>query len=174
MKQTKLNNGVTMPLQGYGVFQITDETICKAGVKAALAAGYRLIDTAACYGNERAVGAAIRESGIPREEIFISSKVWIQDAGYEKTKASFTKTLENLGTDYLDLYLIHMPYGDYHCAWHAMEELYKAGKIRAIGDFELTADDLAKIHHIDRYKPLILDIASIDEVHRLHGITFEQ
>ena len=283
MKQTKLNNGVTMPLQGYGVFQITDETICKAGVKAALAAGYRLIDTAACYGNERAVGAAIRESGIPREEIFISSKVWIQDAGYEKTKASFTKTLENLGTDYLDLYLIHMPYGDYHCAWHAMEELYKAGKIRAIGvcnflpdrlldlilthdvvpavnqmethpfcqqkklrevmepydirlmawapfaegqcgifsdpalasigkpygktpaqvilrwllqediiaipksvheerirqnfaigDFELTADDLAKIHHIDRYKPLILDIASIDQVHRLHGITFEQ
>ncbi|MDD6698351.1 aldo/keto reductase [uncultured Selenomonas sp.] len=174
MKQTKLNNGVTMPLQGYGVFQITDETICKAGVKAALAAGYRLIDTAACYGNERAVGAAIRESGIPREEIFISSKVWIQDAGYEKTKASFTKTLENLGTDYLDLYLIHMPYGDYHGAWRAMEELYKAGKIRAIGDFELTADDLAKIHHIDRYKPLILDIASIDEVHRLHGITFEQ
>ncbi len=93
--ETKLNNGVTMPLQGYGVFQITDEAVCKAGVKAALAAGVRLIDTAACYGNERAVGAAIRESGIPREDIFISSKVWIQDAGYEKTKASFAKTLES-------------------------------------------------------------------------------
>ena len=118
--ETKLNNGVTMPLQGYGVFQITDEAVCKEGVKAALAAGVRLIDTAACYGNERAVGAAIRESGIPREDIFISSKVWIQDAGYEKTKASFAKTLENLGTDYLDLYLIHMPYGDYHGAWRAM------------------------------------------------------
>lgn len=132
MNETKLNNGITMPLQGYGVFQITDAAVCTAGVKAALAAGVRLIDTAACYGNEHAVGQAIRESGVPREEIFISSKVWIQDAGYEKTKASFEKTLENLGTD-----------------------------------------DLAKIHHMDRYKPLILDIASIDEVHRLHGITFE-
>ena len=102
------------------MFQITDEAVCKAGVKAALTAGYRLIDTAACYGNERAVGAAIRESDILREEIFISSKVWIQDADYEKTKASFAKTLENLDTDYLDLYLIHMPYGDYHGAWRAM------------------------------------------------------
>ena len=125
------------------MFQITDEAVCKAGVKAALAAGYRLIDTAACYGNERAVGAAIRESGIPREEIFISSKVWIQDADYEKTKASFAKTLENLDTDYLDLYLIHMPYGDYHGAWRAMEELYKAGKIRAIGVSNFLA------HHLE-------------------------
>lgn len=140
--ETKLNNGVTMPLQGYGVFRITDEAVCKEGVKAALAAGVRLIDTAACYGNERAVGTAIRESDVPRKDIFISSKVWIQDAGYEKTKASFAKTLENLGTDYLDLYLIHMPYGDYHGAWRAMEELYKAGKIRAIGVCNFLPDRL--------------------------------
>nr|WP_294148038.1 aldo/keto reductase [uncultured Selenomonas sp.] len=142
MQQTTLNNSVMMPLQGYGVFQITEEAVCKASVKAALAAGYRLIDTAACYGNERAVGSAIRESGVPRKDIFISSKVWIQDASYEKTNASFAKTLENLGTDYLDLYLIHMPYGDYHGTWHAMEELYKAGKIRAIGVCNFLPDRL--------------------------------
>lgn len=114
MKTIQLNNKVEMPLLGFGVFQITDEKECEDSVLTALKTGYRLIDTAACYGNERAVGNAIKKSGISREEIFISSKVWIQDAGYEKTKESFRKTLENLQTDYLDLYLIHMPYGDYY------------------------------------------------------------
>ena len=119
----RLNNGTEMPRLGFGVFQITDEKECRESVLTALQTGYRLIDTAACYGNERAVGEAVRESGISRQEVFLTSKVWIQDAGYEKTKRSFQKTLENLGTDYLDLYLIHMPYGDYYGSWRAMEEL---------------------------------------------------
>ena len=150
-----------------------------------------MIDTAACYGNERAVGTAIQKSGIPREKIFISSKVWIQDTGYGATKKSFEKTLENLQTDYLDLYLVHMPYGNYHGSWEAMEELYQAGKIKAIGvcksvhedricqnyeidDFMLSEHNVDKIEQMDTGKSLILDVPSLDEVYRLHGIRFEQ
>lgn len=283
MDRVILNNGIEMPLLGFGVFQMTDHDVCKESVLTALKTGYRMIDTAACYGNERAVGEAIRESGIPREEIFIVSKVWIQDAGYEKTLASFEKTLSNLHTDYLDLYLIHMPYGDYHGSWRAMEQLLKAGKAGAIGvcnflpdrladlilsheivpavnqielhpfcqqnslrslmeqykiqpmawapfaegqngiftnetltaigkkyekapaqvilrwlrqsniiaipksihteriqqnfdvdDFALTDSDMDEIRKMDAGKPLILDVPSLDEVYRLHGIRFEQ
>ncbi len=145
MDTIELNNGVKMPLLGFGVFQITDEKICKESVLNALKTGYRMIDTAACYGNERAVGAAIKESGIARNEIFISSKVWIQDAGYNETKKSFEKTLENLQTDYLDLYLVHMPYGDYHGSWRAMEELYEEGKIKAIGVCNFLPDRLVDL-----------------------------
>jgi len=145
MDRVILNNGIEMPLLGFGVFQMTDHDVCKESVLTALKTGYRMIDTAACYGNERAVGEAIRESGIPREEIFIVSKVWIQDAGYEKTLASFEKTLSNLQTDYLDLYLIHMPYGDYHGSWRAMEQLLKAGKVRAIGVCNFLPDRLADL-----------------------------
>ena len=145
METICLNNDVSMPQLGFGVFQITDEEVCRQSVLNALKTGYRLIDTAACYGNERAVGAAVRDSGIAREEIFLTSKVWIQDAGYEKTKKSFEKTLENLGTDYLDLYLIHMPYGDYYGSWKAMEELYKEGKIRAIGVCNFEANRLTDL-----------------------------
>lgn len=141
----QLNNGVKMPPLGFGVFQITDQTICKQSVLTALRTGYRLIDTAACYGNEKAVGEAIRESGLDRKDLFLVSKVWIQDADYEKTMRSFEKTLENLQTDYLDLYLIHMPYGDYHGSWRAMEELYHAGKIRAIGVCNFLPDRLADL-----------------------------
>ena len=141
----QLNNGVEMPLLGFGVFQITDQTVCRQSVLTALRTGYRLIDTAACYGNEKAVGEAIRESGLARKELFLTSKVWIQDAGYEKTMRSFEKTLENLQTDYLDLYLIHMPYGDYHGSWRAMEELYRAGKIRAIGVCNFLPDRLTDL-----------------------------
>ena len=141
----QLNNGVKMPPLGFGVFQITDQTVCRQSVLTALRAGYRLIDTAACYGNEKAVGEAIRESGLDRKELFLTSKVWIQDAGYEKTMRSFEKTLENLQTDYLDLYLIHMPYGDYHGSWRAMEELYHAGKIRAIGVCNFLPDRLTDL-----------------------------
>ena len=133
METVTLNNGYKLPLQGFGVFQITDLKQCEESVGNALKAGYRFIDTAACYGNEKAVGNAIANSGIARNEICIASKVWIQDSGYKKTMKSFEKTLENLKTDYIDLYLIHMPYGDYHGSWRAMEELYHAGKIRAIG-----------------------------------------
>lgn len=131
-----------MPMLGFGVFQITEPEMCKESVKVALKAGYRMIDTAACYGNERAVAAAIRETDIKREEIFLVSKVWIQDAGYEKTLASFEKTLANLNTDYLDLYLIHMPYGDYHGSWRAMEELLHEGRVRAIGVCNFLPDRL--------------------------------
>lgn len=142
MNEIELNNGIRMPQLGFGVFQITDQQICKESVKAALETGYRMIDTAACYGNEAAVGEAIRESGIDRKEIFLVSKVWIQDAGYEKTMASFEKSLVNLGTEYLDLYLIHMPYGDYHGSWRAMEELLKAGRVKAIGVCNFLPDRL--------------------------------
>ena len=151
MKSVTLNNGVVMPLRGFGVFQITDYDVCENSVLTALQTGYRLIDTAACYGNERAVGSAVIKSGIPRNEIFLVSKVWIQDSGYEKTIKSFEKTLENLQTDYLDLYLIHMPFGDYHGSWRAMEELYRKGKIKAIGVCNFLPDrleDLILTHDI--------------------------
>lgn len=130
---------------GAGCFSGDDQSVCKESVLAALETGYRLIDTAACYGNERAVGEAVRESGIAREELFLTSKVWIQDAGYDKTLRSFEKTLKNLGTDYLDLYLIHMPYGDYHGSWRAMEELLRAGKVRAIGVCNFLPDRLCDL-----------------------------
>lgn len=151
MDSVILNNGIKMPLLGFGTFQITDQDICRESVKSALDAGYRMIDTAACYGNERAVGDAIRESGIDRKDVFLVSKVWIQDAGYEKTMLSFEKTLSNLGTDYLDLYLIHMPYGDYHGSWTAMEELLSKGQVKAIGVCNFLPDrllDLILSHEI--------------------------
>ena len=145
MNTIQLNNGVTMPLMGLGVFQVTDQQVCKESVLSALKSGYRLIDTAACYGNEKAVGEAVWESGIDRKDLFLTSKVWIQDAGYEKTLRSFETTLENLNTDYLDLYLIHMPYGDYHGSWRAMEELYRSGKIKAIGVCNFLPDRLTDL-----------------------------
>ena len=145
MDTVELNNGIKMPLLGFGVFQVTDASVCEAAVLHAIKTGYRMIDTAACYGNERAVGNAVKKSGVRREDIFLVSKVWIQDAGYEKTMRSFAKTLENLQTDHLDLYLIHMPYGDYHGSWRAMEELYREGKVRAIGVCNFLADRLADL-----------------------------
>ena len=151
MDKLTLNNQVTIPLTGLGVYQINNLDECEHTVLNALKMGYRLIDTAACYGNEKAVGNAIKKSQIPREDIFISSKVWIQDAGYKKTKQSFAKTLENLQTNYLDLYLIHMPFGDYHGSWQAMEELYASGKIKAIGVCNFLPDrlvDLILSHNI--------------------------
>ena len=145
MKKVQLNNGLEMPLRGLGVFQVTDKNVCEQTVLQALNIGYRMIDTAACYGNETAVGNAIEKSGIERKDIFIVSKVWIQDAGYDKTKKSFFKTLENLKTDCLDLYLIHMPYGDYHGSWRAMEELYKDGRVKAIGVCNFLEDRLTDL-----------------------------
>jgi len=133
MKSVRLNNGVRMPLQGYGVLQINDLVECEQCVVDAIESGYRLIDTAAGYGNESAVGKGIARSGVPREELFITTKLWIADAGYEKTKAAFVRSMARLGLDYLDLFLIHHPYGDVYGSWRAMEELYKEGRIRAIG-----------------------------------------
>lgn len=142
MRTIRLNNGVEIPALGFGVFQIPDLEECEQVVSDAIVAGYRLIDTASIYKNEEAVGEAIRESGLLRSDLFIASKVWIHDTGYERTKHAFADTLEKLGTDYLDLYLIHMPFGDYYGSWRAMEELYEAGKIRAIGVCNFNADRL--------------------------------
>ena len=133
MQKLALNNGVEMPLLGFGVFQVTDPDECERGVYEAIRAGYRLIDTAASYGNEVQVGRAIKRTGVTREELFITTKLWIQDAGYESTKRAFGKSLERLQLDYLDLYLIHQPYGDIYGSWRAMEDLHGEGKIRAIG-----------------------------------------
>ena len=133
MQTVILNNGVEMPILGFGVYQIQDANECEESVYNAIMAGYRLIDTAASYLNEEAVGRAIKRSGVPREELFITTKLWVQDTGYEKTKKAFERSLERLQLDYLDLYLIHQPFGDVYGSWRAMEELYREGKIRAIG-----------------------------------------
>ena len=133
MKYVTLNNGVKMPILGFGVFQIDDMKECEEAVYNALKAGYRLIDTAASYRNEEAVGRAIKRSGIPREEIFVTTKLWVSDANYEKAKSAFETSLKKLDLEYIDLYLIHQPFNDVYGAWRAMTELYKEGKIKAIG-----------------------------------------
>ena len=133
MEYVTLNNGVKMPLEGFGVFQVPDPSQCENAVLDAIKSGYRLIDTAAAYMNEEAVGAAVRKCGVPREELFITTKLWVQDASYEAAKEAVNRSLEKLGLDYIDLYLIHQPMGDYIGAYRAMEELYKEGKLRAIG-----------------------------------------
>jgi 2,5-diketo-D-gluconate reductase A len=133
MQTVKLNNGVEMPILGFGVYQIPDAKECETSVTLAIEAGYRSIDTASAYMNESAVGNAIKSSGVAREEIFVTTKVWIQDAGYENTLNAFEKSLKRLQMDYIDLYLIHQPYGDVYGSWRALEDLYKQGKIRAIG-----------------------------------------
>lgn len=133
MPKVILNNGVEMPILGFGVFQITDPEECERSVYEAIETGYRLIDTAASYENETEVGKAIKRSGVAREELFVTTKLWIQDAGYERAKAAFARSLKRLQLDYLDLYLIHQPYGDVYGSWRAMEELYREGRIRAIG-----------------------------------------
>ena len=133
MEFITLNNGVKMPLEGFGVFQVPDPAQCEQAVLDAIATGYRLIDTAAAYMNEEAVGKAIAKSGVPREELFITTKLWVQDASYEGAKAAIETSLKKLGLSYIDLYLIHQPMGDYVGAYRAMEEAYKAGKLRAIG-----------------------------------------
>lgn len=137
-----LNNGVKMPIQGFGVFQIPDAVTCERAVSDALAVGYRLIDTASVYGNEQAVGAAMRKSGISREELFITTKAWVSEMGYDRTLRAFEASLTRLGSDYIDLYLIHMPLGDYYGAWRAMEELYTSGRVRAIGVCNFEPDRL--------------------------------
>lgn len=128
-----LNNGVSMPLLGFGVFQMNDAEECEQSVYEALRTGYRLIDTAAAYGNEFAVGNAIKRSGVARAELFITTKLWIQDAGYERARQAFERSMQRLQLDYLDLYLIHQPFGDVYASWRAMEELHQEGRVRAIG-----------------------------------------
>jgi len=137
-----LNNGVEMPLLGFGVYQVNDAEECERSVYEAIRTGYRLIDTAAAYGNEEAVGKAIKRGGVPREEMFVTTKLWIQDAGYESAKKAFERSLQRLQLEYLDLYLIHQPFGDVYGAWRAMEELYREGRIRAIGVSNFQPDRL--------------------------------
>ena len=144
MEHRILNNGVEMPVLGFGVYQV-GETVCEQCVCDAIAAGYRSIDTASAYLNERAVGRAIRRSGVPREELFITTKLWVQDAGYESAKRAFAKSLERLQLDYLDLYLIHQPFGDVYGSWRAMEELYREGAVRAIGVSNFQPDRLVDL-----------------------------
>ena len=150
-----LNNGVKMPLEGFGVFQVPDPAVCEKAVLDAVASGYRLIDTAAAYMNEAAVGAAIKKCGVPREELFITTKLWVQDASYEGAKAAFQTSMEKLGLDHLDLYLIHQPMGDYYGAWRAMEDLYKAGKIKAIGVCNFYPHVLADFCETVEVKPAV-------------------
>ena len=145
MEYVTLNNGVKMPMEGFGVFQVPEAAVCEQAVSYALAVGYRLIDTAAAYFNEETVGAAIQKSGIAREELFLTTKLWIQDAGYESAKRAFQVSLDKLGTDYIDLYLIHQPMNDYYGAWRAMEEMYGEGRIRAIGVCNFYPDRLTDL-----------------------------
>jgi 2,5-diketo-D-gluconate reductase A len=165
MKNVVLNNGVEMPILGFGVFQIPDQEECERSVLDALETGYRLIDTAASYGNEEAVGRAIKKSGVPREEIFVTTKLWISEAGYEKTKTAFERSLEKLQLDYLDLYLIHQPMGDVYGAWRAMEELYKEGRIRAIG---------VSNFHPDRVMDFIVHNEVIPAVNQIETYPYHQ
>jgi diketogulonate reductase-like aldo/keto reductase len=133
MEKATLNNGVEIPMLGFGVFQVTDLAECERSVIEAISIGYRLLDTAASYMNEEAVGKAIRKSSVPREELFITTKLWIQSNGYDETKKAFENSLKKLQLDYLDLYLIHQPFGDVYGEWRATQDLYKEGKVRAIG-----------------------------------------
>jgi 2,5-diketo-D-gluconate reductase A len=145
MQFVTLNNGVEMPLLGFGVFQIPDPAVCEQSVSHALEAGYRLFDTAASYMNEEAVGRALKASGVPRHELFVTTKLWIEDAGYERTKPALEESLKKLQLDYLDLYLIHQPLGDVYGSWRAMEELYRDGRVRAIGVANFPPDRLVDL-----------------------------
>lgn len=158
MDMVQLNNGVQMPQLGFGVFQMTDLAECEQAVVDAIASGYRLIDTAAAYHNEAAVGRAIKRSGVAREELFITSKLWVSDASYERAKKGIDQSLQNLGVDYLYLYLLHQPFGDVIGAWRALEEAYKAGKIRAIGVSNFYADQLKNLILSTDVKPVINQI----------------
>ena len=150
-----LNNGVKIPAIGYGVFRMKDPAECEEAVVQAIQSGYRLIDTAAAYENEEAVGRAIRRCGVPREELFITTKLWITDTSYEGAKRGFARSMERLGLGYVDLYLIHQPYNDYYGAWRALEELYAAGKARVIGVDNFTPDKLADFVFWNKVKPAV-------------------
>ena len=155
IETVKLNNGIEMPLEGFGVFQVSDPAVCEQAVLDAIESGYRLIDTAAAYMNEEAVGRAIAKCGVPREELFITTKLWVQDASYEGAKQAIETSMQKLGLSYIDLYLIHQPMGDYIGAWRAMEEAYKAGKLKAIGVCNFYPNRLADLCETVEVKPAV-------------------
>ena len=165
MQNVLLNNGVEMPILGFGVFQIPNESECEQAVIDAIKTGYRLIDTAASYQNETAVGNAIKKSEVPRNELFITTKLWASDMGYENTKLAFQKSLNKLQLEYLDLYLIHQPYGDVFGSWRAMQELYEEGKIKAIG--------VANFHP-DRVMDLIINSGFTPAINQIETHPFHQ
>ncbi|HIV97765.1 MAG TPA: aldo/keto reductase [Candidatus Agathobaculum stercoravium] len=173
VQSIRLNNGVSMPMEGFGVFQIPEEH-CEQAVRDAITAGYRLIDTASSYQNEKAVGRAIRSCGLPREELFITTKAYIQQMGYEKTKEAFAQSLDNLGLTYLDLYLIHMPFGDYYGSWRALEELYQAGRIRAIGICNFLPDRLLDLCYNAKIRPQINQIERHPHYQRAEDLALMQ
>ena len=164
MQKVKLNNGVEVPILGFGVFQVTDLAECERSVIDAIETGYRLIDTAASYMNEEAVGKAIKSSGIKREELFITTKLWIQSNGYDGTKKAFENSLKRLQLDYLDLYLIHQPFGDVYGEWRAMQDLYKEGSVRAIGVSNFHPDSLIDLIIHNEIVPAVNQI----ETHPFH------
>ena len=164
MKYVRMNNGVEMPILGLGMFRLTRKDVCSSVLADAISLGYRKFDTAALYGNEPILGDAIRRSGVPREEFFITSKLWVQDAGYKKTHRAFEHSLEALGLDYLDTYLIHQPYGDYYGSWRALEELSSAGKIRAIGVSNFSPERLTDLCLHVKVRPALNQI----ECHVFH------
>lgn len=155
MEYVTLSNGLKMPLLGFGVYQVPDLAECERVVSDAIQTGYRLIDTAQAYGNEEAVGRAIQKSDIPREDFFITSKIWISNFGYEKAKTSIEKSLARLQTDYIDLMLLHQPFNDYYGAYRALEEYYKAGKIKAIGVSNFSPDRLADLAIFNDITPMV-------------------
>lgn len=167
MEYMTLNNGVKMPALGFGVFRIADEKECEETVLRAIQAGYRHIDTASAYGNEEGVGKAIARSGVPREELFITTKLWVTDTNYDKAKIAFYTSLKKLGLDYVDLYLIHQPYNDYYGAWRALEELYAEGKIRAIGVDNFTQERLADFITFNKVKPAI-NLVEVNPLYQRH------
>ena len=158
MEYVTLNNGVKMPILGLGVFQVTDLKQAEQAVSDAFEVGYRMIDTAASYMNEEAVGAAIKGSGIPRDELFVTTKLWVQDYGYDNTLKAFDVSMKKLGLDVLDLYLLHKPYNDYYGAWRAVERLYKEGRIRAIGVTSFWNERLADLFLHNEVKPAVNQI----------------
>jgi 2,5-diketo-D-gluconate reductase A len=180
MRNITLNNGVEMPILGFGVYQIPPEQTEQA-VLDALAAGYRLLDTAAAYGNEEAVGRAVAASGIPREELFVTTKVWLEDAGEERTKRAFAASLGRLGLDHLDLYLIHQPFNDVYGSWRAMEQLHREGAVRAIGVANFYPDRLVDLASFNEITPAVNQIethpffqrAAYQELMREHGVQIQ-
>lgn len=174
MDYVTLNNGLHMPLLGFGVFQIADPAECERSVIDAIGAGYRLLDTATSYLNEGAVGQGVRHSGVAREDLFITSKLWVQDTGYDNTKAAIDKSLQRLQLDYIDLYLIHQPYGDVHGSWRAMEDAYRAGKLRAIGVSNFQSDRLMDLIAFNEIKPAVNQV-EVNPFHQQHeGVAFMQ
>ncbi len=158
MQYVSLYNGVKIPVIGYGTFQLTDAALCEQCVGNALEAGYRLFDTAAVYGNEEAVGSAVRSSYVPRKEIFLTTKLWVQDAGYDSTLKAFEASLKRMKLEYLDLYLIHQPFGDIYGAWRAMERLYREGAVRAIGVSNFSPERLVDLCMNHELKPMVNQI----------------